>query len=137
MGKRKSQPSGHERTRRDHANETAEDYVEAIDELVRLHGRCRLTDLASHFAISHVTANKTVARLQKEGLVRTEPYRPIDLTAAGKRLAAAAKRRHDIVFRFLVALGVSERTAAIDSEGIEHHVSSETLRAMSRFTNRS
>jgi DtxR family manganese transport transcriptional regulator len=137
MGKRQSNANCHERTRRDHANETAEDYVEAIDEIVGLKGQCRLIDLASHFAVSHVTANKTVGRLQKEGLVRTERYRPIELTASGKRLAAAARRRHDIVFRFLMALGVSEKTAAVDSEGIEHHVSKETLQAMSRFVDRS
>jgi len=136
MGKRQSDTNRHERTRRDHANETAEDYVEAIDEFVGLNGQCRLTDLASHFAVSHVTVNKTIARLQREGLVTTERYRPIELTAKGKRLAAATRRRHEIVFRFLIALGVSEETAAIDSEGIEHHVSQETLQAMRRFVDR-
>lgn len=137
MGKRPSEANRHERTRRDHASETAEDYVEAIDEFIGVNGQCRLTDLAGRFAVSHVTANKTVARLQKEGLVRTEPYGPIELTASGKRLAAAARRRHEIVLHFLIALGVSEETAAIDSEGIEHHVSEETLHAMSRFADQS
>lgn len=137
MGKRESDMNRHERTRRDHANETAEDYVEAIDEFVSVNGQCRLTDLAGCFAVSHVTANRTVARLQKEGLVRTERYRPIELTASGQRLASAARRRHETVLRFLIALGVSEKTAAIDSEGIEHHVSQETLQAMRRFVDRS
>jgi len=123
----------HARTRRDHATETAEDYVEAIGEIAETRGHCRVTDLAGRFAVSHVTVNRTVARLQRDGLVATEPYGPIELTESGHRLAQLAKQRHDVVFHFLVALGVSRKAAVVDAEGIEHHVSDETLRAMKRF----
>lgn len=128
-------PNRHERTRHDHATETAEDYVEAIYEIGGDLEQCRVTDLAEYFAVSHVTVTKIVRRLQREGLVETEPYGPVTLTEEGAKLAREAKRRHDIVFRFLLALGVSERVAAVDAEGIEHHVSPETLRAMRLFTN--
>jgi DtxR family manganese transport transcriptional regulator len=37
------------------------------------------------------------------------------------------------VLAFLRALGIDESTARIDAEGIEHHVSPATLRAMERF----
>lgn len=123
----------HQRTRRDHASETAEDYVEAIAEIIGQHGKCRVTDLASQFAVSHVTVNRIVDRLVREGLVETEPYRPIKLTASGKRLARKCRTRHDIVYRFLLAVGVDEATAAIDAEGIEHHVSPATLRRFKEF----
>ena len=123
----------HKRTRDDHATELAEDYVEAIADLVDGEGACRLVDLAAHFGVSHVTANRTVARLQRDGLVMTEPYAPIELTVEGSRLAKASRRRHEIVYRFLLALGVTEKTAAADSKGIEHHVSPETLRKMQQF----
>jgi DtxR family manganese transport transcriptional regulator len=66
--------------------------------------------------------------------VDNQPYGPVELTAEGRRLADESRRRHDAVFQFLVALGVSTAAAAADSEGIEHHVSDETLRAMRRFT---
>ena len=59
--------------------------------------------------------------------MRTEPYKPIELTAKGRRMARACKERHNIVYRFLLAIGLDEKTAAIDSEGIEHHVSPKTL----------
>lgn len=124
----------HERTRRDHASETAEDYVEAIEEVCARSQQCRVTDLAEHFAVSHVTVSKIVRRLQREGLVETEPYGPIALTEAGVLLARKSRHRHEIVLRFLMALGVGQRVAAIDAEGIEHHVSPETLQAMQRFT---
>jgi DtxR family manganese transport transcriptional regulator len=120
------------RTRSDHANETAEDYVEAIAETIARSGVCRNADLARLFAVSHVTVNKTIGRLQKEGLVDTEPYGPVALTVAGEKLAAEASRRHETVLEFLLTLGISQAVAEIDSEGIEHHVSDETLRAFRR-----
>ena len=51
-------------------------------------------------------------------------------------MAEDGKRKHAIVENFLLALGVSQETARIDSEGIEHHVSTETLRAMAKFLSR-
>lgn len=122
-----------QRTRSDHAQETAEDYVEAIADLVAEKGECRGADLARLFGVSHVTITKTVARLASEGLVESEPYRPLSLTSKGKRLAAAARERHEVVEQFLIALGVSPAVATVDSEGIEHHVSEETLKVFRKF----
>ncbi len=124
---------GHRRTRRDHAAETAEDYVEAISEVLAEKGVCRVIDLARRFDVTHVTVTKIVARLKESGLVTSEPYKPLELTDAGKRLAAKSRRRHEVVHKFLLAIGVSEPVAVIDSEGIEHHVSPETLEAMRAF----
>jgi DtxR family transcriptional regulator, manganese transport regulator len=124
----------HRRTRKDHASETAEDYVEAIAELIDQSGRCRVVDLAERFAVSHVTVTRTVSRLQRDGLVETEPYGPILLTAKGKQLARESHQRHETVLAFLRAIGVSEAVAAVDTEGIEHHVSPETLRCMQQLT---
>jgi DtxR family manganese transport transcriptional regulator len=115
------------RTRSDHAAETAEDYVEAVADLIDQRDACRVKDLAERFGVSHVTVIRIVQRLEKEGLLSTEPYKPIELTPRGRRLARHCRERHDIVYRFLLAIGVSERVAAHDSEGIEHHVSPQTL----------
>ena len=120
----------HHRTRSDHASEVAEDYVEAIAEAIEKRGVCRAMDLVAQFDVTHATVSNTVSRLQRDGLVTTEPYQPIELTAAGRRLARKSRQRHDIVESFLRKLGVSERTAAIDAEGMEHHASKETLAAM-------
>ena len=115
------------RTRNDHATETAEDYVEAVDSILTERGTCRSRDLAEHFAVSHVTVHRIVARLQREGWLHTEPYQPITLTTKGRRLAKKSRARHEIVYRFLLSLGVDPEVAAIDAEGIEHHVSQQTL----------
>jgi DtxR family manganese transport transcriptional regulator len=124
----------HRRTRTDHAQETAEDYVEAIDRLQADSGKCRVVDLARQFDVSHVTVTKVIARLKREGLVTSEPYRPLELTDAGRQLAAKSRRTHEIVYEFLRAIGVSEQTAAIDAEGIEHHVSRQTLECFRKLT---
>ena len=127
-------PSRHRRTRADHASEIAEDYCEAIAEF-DVDGRgCRVKDLAQRFGVSHVTVVRTVKRLERDGLVRTEPYKPMRLTTRGRRLAASCRERHEIVYRFLRALGVDARIAAVDAEGIEHHVSPSTLDRFRDFT---
>ena len=121
------------KTRRHHANETAEDYVEAVSDIIAESGECRVLDLARHFDVSHVTVSRIVKRLQGEKLLSTAPYRPVELTAKGKRLANRVRERHEIVLNFLMAIGVDQTTAEIDSEGIEHHVSDVTLKVMKEF----
>ena len=124
----------HQRTRSDHSTESAEDYVEAIAEIIAQQNTCRVEDLRKHFSVSHVTVSRILQRLQREGLVKKEAYRPVTLTPKGQRLAKTSRERHEIVLQFLIKLGVSPRTAEIDAEGIEHHVSKETLALMKKFT---
>ena len=121
------------RSRRDHASETAQDYVEAIAELSASQGEARVTDLARRLGVTHVTVNRTLARLQRDGFVSTKPYRAIFLTSDGKKLAEESKRRHVTVVAFLRSLGISEKISELDAEGIEHHVSPETLAAFERL----
>lgn len=127
----------HRRTRRAHATEIAEDYVEMIADLIDDSGEARVVDLARGLGVSHVTVVRTISRLQKEGLVSTRPYRSIFLTEEGERLAERVRARHGTVVALLRALGVSDDVAQADAEGIEHHVSRETLAAFERFVQRS
>lgn len=120
------------RSRSDRAAETAQDYVEAIADLSAALGEARVVDLARRLGVTHVTVNRTLARLQKIGFVNTKPYRAIFLTEAGHKLAAECKQRHETVTAFLRSLGVPEKAAELDAEGIEHHVSPETLAAFER-----
>lgn len=123
-------------TRREHATEIAEDYVEAIADLVTETGEARVVDLAKRLGVTHVTVNRTILRLQKTGLVTSQPYRAIFLTDRGRTLAAACKSRHKAVVAFLRSLGIPDRVAEMDAEGIEHHVSPQTLAAFKRMARR-
>jgi DtxR family manganese transport transcriptional regulator len=130
----KHQAENLSQTRREHANEVAEDYVEAIADLVAETGEARVVDLAKRLGVTHVTVIRTIARLQKAGLVTAQPYRAIFLTDNGRALAATCKSRHETVVSFLRSLGIPDRVAEMDAEGIEHHVSPETLIAFKRCT---
>ena len=122
------------RTRAAHLTEVAEDYVELIGDLIDEQGEARLIDIAENMAVSQPTVSKIIARLRREGLVMSRPYRSIFLTEAGAAMASEARRKHAIVADFLRALGLDEATVDADSEGIEHHVSDRTLRALIDLT---
>ncbi len=121
------------RTREEHSEETAEDYAELIAELIADTGEARAIDMARRLGVTHVTVGRTIQRLQRDGLVTTQPYRSIFLTEAGRALAEKARRRHETVVEFLRAIGVPEEVAQSDAEGIEHHVSEETLAAFRKL----
>ena len=124
-----------DRIRRAHQSEVAEDYVEMIADLIAETGEARTVDLAARFGVTSPTVNAIIQRLHREDLVETRPYRSIFLTEAGQVLAKKARDRHRIVRDFLVAIGVPKTVAEEDAEGIEHHVSAETLAVFAKITN--
>jgi DtxR family manganese transport transcriptional regulator len=124
------------KTRADHAIENAADYVELIDDLIEETGEARAVDLASRLGVSHVTVAKTLQRLAREELVSYRPYRSIFLTDRGRELASSTRERHRLVLGLLTALGVPEEIAEQDAEGMEHHASDTTLKAIQVFLER-
>ena len=123
----------HERVRRQHQRELAQDYVEAIYSMSRESGAVRVVDLQGVFGVSHVTVIRALGRLEEQGFVRRPGRGQIELTDSGRQLATLAYERHQLVESFLLKLGVSAGSAAADAEGIEHHLGDETLDAMRRF----
>ncbi len=117
------------RTREEHAQEIAQDYVEIIAELIAATGEARVIDIARRLGVTHVTVARTIQRLQRNGLVTSLPYRSIFLTPIGSKLSEESRTRHEIVVEFLESLGVPAPIAQSDAEGLEHHVSKETLEA--------
>ena len=119
--------------RKSHGAENTEDYLELINDMLNKTGEARIVDIAKKFDIAQATANKTIKRLQLQGYIEKEPYRSIFLTLKGQKIASKSKRRHKIVYDFLINLGLSKKIAQLDSEGIEHHVSEFTLKKLERF----
>jgi DtxR family manganese transport transcriptional regulator len=110
--------------------ELAADYVELIEDLTHEFGEARAADLATRMGVSHVTVSKTLQRLVRDGFVTYRPYRSIFLTETGKELARAARERHHLLLRFLEWLGLPPIICEQDAEGMEHHISEETLCAL-------
>ena len=130
----KNSNSPYSNIRNQNKNEILEDYVEAIQEISEIKGDVKNADLAIHFGVSQATINKNIKRLISSKLATSEPYRSIFLTDEGKKLAQISKEKHNIVYQFLIKLGVSKKIAQYDIEGIEHHVSDETLKLMKNFS---
>ena len=122
-----------EQVRNARNSETAEDYTEMIADLIRNAGEARAVDLAKHFGVTGTTVNSIIRRLVRDGLVVSKPYRSIFLTDKGQILADYCKKRHEIVYDFLIKIGVNSDTAKNDAEGIEHHVSAETLSVFEKY----
>src|ERR671922_3106582 len=107
-----------------------EDYLERILELINSKGYARVVDIAAALKISQASVTNMVQRLDAEGLLKYEKYRGLILTAAGARLARGIAQRHKLLTDFLRLLGVDDRVIHHDVEGMEHHISVPTLRAI-------
>lgn len=124
-------------TRSNRRTELVEDYVELIADLIDDSGEARQVEIAQRLGVAQPTVAKMLKRLAAEELIVQRPYRGVFLTPSGREIAEKSKARHEIVVSFLLALGISPAAARIDAEGIEHHVSEETLTAFERFIRRS
>lgn len=122
-----------DRARTARSAEILEDYTEMIGDLIAEHGEARVTDIARRLGVTHPTATKALARLKREGLVTSRPYRGVFLTETGAAMAERVRARHRLVVDLLVAVGVPQEAAETDAEGMEHYVSETTLEAFRRF----
>lgn len=121
------------RVRAARRTEMQEDYVELIADLIAAQNEARAADIAERMGVTAATVANTLARLKRDGLVEMRPYRSIFLTEDGAAMATRSKARHKVIVRFLRALGLSEAVAEADAEGMEHHISAETLDMMRQF----
>jgi Mn-dependent DtxR family transcriptional regulator len=111
-----------------------EDYLERILELIDSKGYARVVDIATSLKISQASVSNMVQRLDAEGLLKYEKYRGLVLTSAGETLARNITRRHQLLTDFLTLLRLDKRVIHHDVEGMEHHISPPTLRAIEALT---
>lgn len=107
-----------------------EDYLERILDLINTKGYARVVDIASALGISQASVTNMVQKLDGEGLLRYEKYRGLVLTTAGETLARNITERHHLLTDFLKLLGIDDEVIYHDVEGMEHHISPPTLRAI-------
>ncbi|KPU06287.1 manganese transport regulator MntR [Enterobacter cloacae subsp. cloacae] len=125
---------GFRQVREAHRRELIDDYVELISDLIREVGEARQVDIAARLGVSQPTVAKMLKRLASVGLIEMIPWRGVFLTPEGEKLAQESRERHQLVENFLLVLGVSPEIARRDAEGMEHHVSEETLVKFREFT---
>ncbi|KAB2645121.1 MAG: transcriptional regulator MntR [Verrucomicrobia bacterium] len=117
-----------------HTSAAVEDYLERILELINTKGYARVVDIAQSLKISQASVTNMIQRLDAEGLLKYEKYRGLALTTAGEALALNITRRHQLLTDFLKLLGLDEEVIYHDVEGMEHHISPPTLRAIEALT---
>src|ERR1700710_158359 len=111
-----------------------EDYLERILDLINTKGYARVVDIARSLGISQASVTNMVQRLDAEGLLKYEKYRGLVLTTAGETLARNITHRHQLLSDFLGLLGLDEAVIYHDVEGMEHHISGPTVKAIAALT---
>ena len=111
-----------------------EDYLERILALINTKGYARVVDIARSLKISQASVTNMVQRLDRGGLLKYEKYRGLVLTASGDALARSITHRHRLLADFLKLLALDDDVIYHDVEGMEHHISPPTLRAIESLT---
>ena len=112
-----------------------EDYLEKIEQLIAQKGYARVVDIADGLKISQASVTAMVQRLDAEGFIKYEKYRGMVLTSSGLEVARRIAHRHQLLTDFLRVLGISDEKIIYDDvEGMEHHISPETFRAIEALT---
>ncbi len=100
-----------------------EDHIEIIYSLIEQKGYARVSDIAEALSVLPSSVTKMVQKLDKDGYLIYERYRGLVLTPKGQKLGKRLLKRHDLLEQFLRLIGVEEERIYGDVEGIEHHLS--------------
>jgi Mn-dependent DtxR family transcriptional regulator len=114
-------------------SQSAEDYLERIHALIEEKGYARVVDLASSLGVKQASVTNMVQKLGELGFLVYEKYRGLVLTEKGLIVARRIEERHKTLARFFSLLGLDEETQRQDIEGIEHHLSAETVEVLSNL----
>ena len=111
-------------------SQSAEDYLERIHELIEEKGYARVVDIASSLQVKQASVTSMVQKLGELGYINYEKYRGLILTDKGREIAQKIQRRHETLSRFFSLLALDAEVQQADIEGIEHHLSPETVECL-------
>ena len=115
-------------------SQSAEDYLERIHELIESKGSAHVADIAQSLRVGQPSVTSMVQKLADAGYLRYEKYRALTLTDEGRAVAERIRDRHAVLARFFTLFGLDAETQARDIEGIEHHLSPDTLDTLDDLT---
>lgn len=111
-------------------SQSAEDYLERIHELIEEKGYARVVDIASSLNVRQASVTSMVQKLDEMGYLNYVKYRGLVLTDKGRDVATMIQQRHETLSRFFSLFGIDAETQRRDIEGIEHHLSPETVEVL-------
>src|SRR6184192_1100826 len=112
-------------------SQSAEDYLERIHELIEQKGYARVVDIASSLKVKQASVTSMVQKLAEAGYINYEKYRGLILTDQGREVARKIQNRHETLSRFFSIFGLDAESQRQDIEGIEHHLSPDTVEILS------
>lgn len=104
-----------------------EDYLERIYKLIDEKGYARVSDIAVGLEVHPSSVTKMIQKLDKDQYLIYEKYRGLVLTSKGKKIGKRLVDRHQLLEQFLTIIGVQEDLIYKDVEGIEHHLSGDSI----------
>jgi DtxR family Mn-dependent transcriptional regulator len=102
-------------------------YVEAVYKLAKQNDYARTSDLADTLDVKVPSVTSMLQKLYQQNLVDYKPFKGATLTPNGKLLAEAFIRRHQIVKKILIMMGINEEQAEKDAYKIKHKLDNETM----------
>lgn len=111
-------------------SQSAEDYLERIQELIQEKGYARMVDIATTLKVRQASVTSMVQKLADLGYINYVKYRGLVLTDKGRQVADNIQRRHETLTRFFSLLKLDAETQSRDIEGIEHHLSPDTVNCL-------
>jgi Mn-dependent DtxR family transcriptional regulator len=115
-------------------SQSAEDYLERIQELIERKGYARVVDIASSLKVKQASVTSMVQKLAEAGYLEYEKYRGLVLTPKGREVARRIQSRHATLSRFFSLFDLDADTQREDIEGIEHHLSPATVEMLADLT---
>lgn len=104
-----------------------EDYLERIYKLIDEKGYARVSDIAEGLEVHPSSVTKMIQKLDKDEYLIYEKYRGLILTTKGKKIGKRLVDRHQLLEQFLTLIGVQHENIYKDVEGIEHHLSWDSI----------
>lgn len=104
-------------------SDVVEEYLEAIYRLQKRYSVARTSNLVDVLKVSPGTVTNTIEKLERNLLVIHEPYRGVQLTEKGRRIALSVIRRHRLLERLLAdVLGIEWHKVHEIACNLEHWI---------------
>lgn len=118
-----------------HLQESGEMYLETVYVLSK-NGVVRSLDVAEYMGFSKPSVSRAVGLLKQGGYLLMDKDGYLTLTESGLDVAKKIYERHTLLSKFLVRLGVDEKTATEDACKMEHDISDESFSTIKEHVRR-
>ena len=107
--------------------------METILLLSKKTGSVRSIDIVEEMGFSKPSISVAMKKLRESNLILMDEDGYITLTEEGEQAAEQVYERHSTLYEWLVSIGVSSTTAAVDACRMEHILSEDSFAAIKKL----